>query len=178
TFLQNQNGTRAAAALYLEHARSRATKVRRAESSMPGRRMVHHAVVPARFLSLTAHLVLTIMLYWSREPHISACTSADADESSSEYKRKDLQLLLALSFTLLCTAVEFGGFFLGLSMFTSLPSIFSITSHVSACISLALFIVNEWSCDDYWFIFGFCSVPSFIVEVAVISWTLKCRVFV
>ncbi|CAI8029681.1 Transmembrane protein 107, partial [Geodia barretti] len=93
TFLQNQNGTRAAAALYLEHARSRATKVRRAESSMPGRRMVHHAVVPARFLSLTAHLVLTIMLYWSREPHISACTSADADESSSEYKRKDLQYI-------------------------------------------------------------------------------------
>jgi hypothetical protein len=131
-----------------------------------------------------------------QEPHISACTSADADESSSEYKRKDLQyiislssgevvifsyvcrLLLALSFTLLCTAVEYGGFFLGLSMFTSLPSIFSITSHVSACISLALFIVNEWSCDDYWFIFGFCSVPSFIVEVAVISWTLKCRLFV
>ena len=32
----------------------------------------------------------------------------------------------------------------------------AITSHVSACITLALFIVNEWSCDDYWYIFGFC----------------------
>lgn len=28
--------------------------------------MVHQAIIPARFLSLTAHLVLTIMLYWSR----------------------------------------------------------------------------------------------------------------
>lgn len=131
---------------------------------------MHHAVVPARFLSLTAHLVLTITLYWSRvshssallsllsavellhsfciqEPHISACTSSDTNENSSEYKNKDLQyvpklavetvnelflcfcrLLLALSFTLLCTVVEFGGFFLGLSMFTSLPSIFCILS--------------------------------------------------
>ena len=28
--------------------------------------MVFHAVIPARFLSLTAHLVLNIMLFWSR----------------------------------------------------------------------------------------------------------------
>lgn len=32
----------------------------------------------------------------------------------------------------------------------------AITSHVSACVSLALFTVNEWCCDDYWYIFGFC----------------------
>ena len=28
--------------------------------------MVHEAIIPARFLSLTAHLVLNIMLFWSR----------------------------------------------------------------------------------------------------------------
>ena len=37
----------------------RAQKLRAAE-------MVHQAIIPARFLSLMAHLVLTIMLYWSR----------------------------------------------------------------------------------------------------------------
>lgn len=36
------------------------------------------------------------------------------------------RLLTALSFTLLCIAVELGGFFLGLSMFSSLSSMFCI----------------------------------------------------
>jgi len=29
-------------------------------------RMVFHAVIPARFLTLMAHLVLNAMLFWSR----------------------------------------------------------------------------------------------------------------
>ena len=34
--------------------------------------------------------------------------------------------------------------------------VLAIASHVSASITVALFSVNEWSCDDYWYIFGFC----------------------
>lgn len=37
--------------------------------------MVYHAIIPARFLSLTAHLVLTIMLYWSRVSLFGACVN-------------------------------------------------------------------------------------------------------
>ena len=29
------------------------------------------------------------------------------------------------------------------------------TAHVSGTITLALFAVNRWSCDDYWYILGF-----------------------
>ncbi len=33
---------------------------------VPKSKMVFHAIIPVRFLSLTAHLVLNIMFYWSR----------------------------------------------------------------------------------------------------------------
>ena len=40
-----------------------------------------------------------------------------------------------------------------LSSFTEL---LAIAAHVSSTIVAALFVVNDWSCDSYWYIFGFC----------------------
>ena len=41
--------------------------------------MVHHAVIPARFLCLMAHLVLTIMLYSSRVSYVRKRNHPNAD---------------------------------------------------------------------------------------------------
>lgn len=152
--------------------------------------MVHQALVPARYLSLMAHLVLTIMLYFSRvRLDVTWCGTIDVDlkpllscRRSHTYWpayrpvrikiRKNTagktcsyairsphshchvttsystllhnsvicvcihlfvfvcvcvtRFLAALSFSLFCTVLELGGFFLGLSMFTSLPALFCI----------------------------------------------------
>ncbi|XP_064394822.1 transmembrane protein 107-like [Halichondria panicea] len=140
--------------------------------------MVLNAVIPARFLSLTAHLVINIMLFWSREPFVLACLPQGVGLADLEqYAEKDTQFLIALSLSLVFTVSELTGFLLGLSMFNSLPNMFSITAHVAASITLALFTVNLWSCDSYWYILGFCSVPPLLLEVAVVIVTIKFKVF-
>ena len=136
--------------------------------------MVFHAIIPARFLSLMAHMVINIMLFWGREQNVLSCASI----ARADYSAKDAQLLAALSCSLLCTAAELLGFLSGLSMFTALPALFSIAAHVSGTITSSLFVVDSWSCDAYWYILGICSILPFLLEIGVVVLTLKCKVFV
>lgn len=39
---------------------------------------------------------------------------------------------------------------------SSFTELLAIAAHVSSTIVAALFVVNDWSCDSYWYIFGFC----------------------
>ncbi|XP_065906490.1 transmembrane protein 107-like [Dysidea avara] len=137
--------------------------------------MASAKLIPARFLSLTAHFVLNVMLFWSRERNVYSCL--DEVYSSSEYDTKDLQLLVGLITSLVFTIIELVGFLSGLSMFANLQALFSIAAHITACITLAFFVTMEWSCDDYWYIFSFCSFLPLLTEVIVVTATLRCRVF-
>lgn len=139
--------------------------------------MVFHAIIPARFLALTAHLVLNIMLYWSRSHNVETCVPLSVEAGSPQYNAKDTQLLVALSLSLVFTVTELLGFFSGLSLFTTLPNMFSAATHIAATICLAYFTVNRWPCDQYWYIFGFCSIPPLFVEVLVVIATIKFKLF-
>ena len=32
----------------------------------------------------------------------------------------------------------------------------AIAAHSSAAISLSMFVLEEWDCDKFWYVFGFC----------------------
>ena len=32
----------------------------------------------------------------------------------------------------------------------------AIVAHSSAAISLSMFVIEEWDCDQFWYIFGLC----------------------
>ncbi|XP_060060359.1 transmembrane protein 107 isoform X4 [Erinaceus europaeus] len=95
-------------------------------------------LVPSRFLTLLAHLVVVITLFWSRPAvfHLSAPGSAPQDSNiqaclpltftPEEYAKQDTQLVAALSVTLGLFAVELTGFFSGVSMFNSTQSLICI----------------------------------------------------
>ncbi|XP_060060358.1 transmembrane protein 107 isoform X3 [Erinaceus europaeus] len=97
-------------------------------------------LVPSRFLTLLAHLVVVITLFWSRPAvfHLSAPGSAPQDSNiqaclpltftPEEYAKQDTQLVAALSVTLGLFAVELTGFFSGVSMFNSTQSLISLDS--------------------------------------------------
>uniref|UniRef100_A0AAA9SD35 Transmembrane protein 107 n=2 Tax=Bos TaxID=9903 RepID=A0AAA9SD35_BOVIN len=78
-------------------------------------------LVPSRFLTLLAHLVVVITLFWSRDSNIQACLPLKF--TPEEYEKQDIQLVAALSVTLALFAVELAGFFLGVSMFNSTQSL-------------------------------------------------------
>ncbi|XP_052052848.1 transmembrane protein 107 isoform X2 [Apodemus sylvaticus] len=135
-------------------------------------------LVPSRFLTLLAHLVVVITLFWSRESNIQAClplkfTPEEYEKQDNHAVRKPCsdplsprRLLAALCLTLGLFAVELAGFLSGVSMFNSTQSLLSIAAHCSAAVALSFFIFEQWECTTYWYIFAFCSACPAVTETA------------
>ncbi|XP_006627412.1 transmembrane protein 107 isoform X2 [Lepisosteus oculatus] len=121
------------------------------------------SLVPARFLTLTAHLVIVITIFWSRENNVLACLPLEYTQE--EYNSQDTQLVVALSVTLGMFAIELAGFFSGVSMFNSSQGLLSLACHCSASVCLSFFVFQKWECWTYWYIFGFCSALPAVVEI-------------
>ncbi|XP_033958921.1 transmembrane protein 107 like isoform X2 [Pseudochaenichthys georgianus] len=119
------------------------------------------SLVPARFLTLTAHLVIVITIFWSREHNVKACLPLDFTQE--QYDDEDMKLVVGLAVTLGLFAVELAGFFSGVSMFNCSQGLLSLAVHCSASVSLSFFVIEKWECWTYWVIFAICSVlPAFV----------------
>ncbi|XP_044856045.1 transmembrane protein 107 isoform X2 [Mauremys mutica] len=120
-------------------------------------------LVPARFLTLTAHLVIVITIFWSRDKNVLA--SLPLQYSPQQYQRQDLELVVALAVTLGLFAVELAGFLAGVSMFNKTQSLLSLAAHCSASVSLSFFVVERWESATYWYILAFCSALPAAFEI-------------
>ncbi|XP_037595541.1 transmembrane protein 107 isoform X3 [Cebus imitator] len=127
-------------------------------------------LVPSRFLTLLAHLVVVITLFWSRQhPGLPASQVHPRGVREGGHSVSSLRmgwLVAALSVTLGLFAVELAGFLLGVSMFNSTQSLISIGAHCSASVALSFFIFERWECTTYWYIFVFCSALPAVTEMA------------
>ncbi|XP_029769494.1 transmembrane protein 107 isoform X1 [Terrapene carolina triunguis] len=120
-------------------------------------------LVPARFLTLTAHLVIVITIFWSRDNNVLA--SLPLQYSQQQYQRQDVELVVALSVTLGLFAVELAGFLSGVSMFNHTQSLLSLAAHCSASICLSFFVLERWESATYWYILAFCSALPAAFEI-------------
>ncbi|XP_064802552.1 transmembrane protein 107-like isoform X1 [Oncorhynchus masou masou] len=112
------------------------------------------SLVPARFLTLTAHLVIVITIFWSRENNVEACLPLDFTQD--QYDKEDTKLVVALSVTMGLFAIELAGFFSGVSMFNCTQGLLSTAAHASASVALLFFLFEQWACEIYWWILAFC----------------------
>ncbi|XP_029360695.1 transmembrane protein 107 like isoform X3 [Echeneis naucrates] len=112
------------------------------------------SLVPARFLTIIAHLVIVITIFWSRENNVKA--SLPLEFTQEEYDYEDRRLVVALAVTLGLFAVELAGFFSGVSMFNSSQGLLSLAVHCSASVSLSFFVFDKWECWTY------CVLPAFV----------------
>ncbi|XP_066497688.1 transmembrane protein 107 [Hoplias malabaricus] len=124
---------------------------------------VINSLVPARFLTLTAHLVIVITIFWSRDNNIRACLPLDFTDE--QYRNEETRLVIALSVTLGLFAVELIGFFSGVTMFKSNQGLLSVAAHCTASVCLSFFVFQQWECWTYWIIFAFCSVVPALGEL-------------
>nr|XP_020493097.1 transmembrane protein 107 isoform X3 [Labrus bergylta] len=120
------------------------------------------SLVPARFLTITAHLVIVITIFWSRENNVTACLPLDF--TPEQYENEDRKLVVGLAVTLGLFAIELVGFFSGVSMFNCSQGLLSGV-HASATVALLFFLFEQWDCDIYWWILVICSVLPAFVEV-------------
>ncbi|KAK7070648.1 hypothetical protein SK128_022703 [Halocaridina rubra] len=124
-------------------------------------------LIPARFLTLTSHLVLLLNILLAREENVKACLPLEY--TPDDYRRRDGEFLGGLIAGIALLSVEFIGFVTGVSMFTGLASLISILCHSGASISLAFMVIDVWDCRMYWWVFGLCSVLPTLIEVGVIT---------
>ncbi|XP_028985318.1 transmembrane protein 107 like isoform X2 [Betta splendens] len=121
------------------------------------------SLVPARFLTIIAHLVIVISIFWSRENNVKACLPLDY--SQEQYDEQDGKLVVGLAVTLGLFGVELAGFFSGVSMFNCTQGLLSLAVHCSASVSLSFFVFEKWECWTYWVVFAICSVLPAFVEI-------------
>ncbi|XP_042327039.1 transmembrane protein 107 isoform X2 [Sceloporus undulatus] len=139
-----------------------------------------NGLVPSRFLTLTAHLVIVITIFWSRFLIPGQCiadrsvflfqdnnvrASLPLQCTQEEYEDRDMEMVVALSVTLGLFAVELAGFLSGVSMFNNVQSLLSTGAHASAAVTLLFFLFEQWDVSLYWWIFAFCSALPAAVEV-------------
>eukprot|EP00090_Calanus_glacialis_P020264 TRINITY_DN31182_c0_g1_i1.p1 TRINITY_DN31182_c0_g1~~TRINITY_DN31182_c0_g1_i1.p1 ORF type:complete len:140 (-),score=35.89 TRINITY_DN31182_c0_g1_i1:75-494(-) len=122
-------------------------------------------LVPARFLTLISHLVLTLTVLMAREDNVLACLPLD--HTQVEFARKDTELAAGLGVAIGLMAIEMVGFLSGLSMFSPVQSLLSIALHASATVSMAYLILDVWDCGLFWWIFGLCSCFPAVVELTI-----------
>uniref|UniRef100_A0A668TMD7 Transmembrane protein 107 n=1 Tax=Oreochromis aureus TaxID=47969 RepID=A0A668TMD7_OREAU len=130
------------------------------------------SLVPARFLTIIAHLVIVITIFWSRENNVKACLPLDFTQE--QYDTEDRRLVVALSVTLGLFAIELAGFFSGVSMFNCSQGLLSTGVHASASVALLFFLFEQWECHIYWWILAICSASvslSFFVFEKWECWT-------
>ena len=130
-------------------------------------------LVPARFLTIVAHLVIVIVIFWAKDENIKQCLPSTYTQS--EYDAKDLQMIIGLSVALGLFGIELIGFIGGISMFLPLQSLLSIIAHTGAAISLSYFIIRTWPCYRYWYIFSFCSAFPAFTEICFMVLIGCCR---
>ncbi|XP_061838538.1 transmembrane protein 107 like isoform X4 [Nerophis lumbriciformis] len=113
------------------------------------------SLIPARFLTIIAHLVIVITIFWTRENNVKACLPLEFTQE--QYNSEDSKLVVALSVTLALFAIELVGFFSGVSMFNSSQGLLSTGGHASGTVALLFFLFERWECAIYWWILAFCS---------------------
>uniref|UniRef100_UPI00398ECAD2 transmembrane protein 107 like isoform X4 n=1 Tax=Pristiophorus japonicus TaxID=55135 RepID=UPI00398ECAD2 len=87
------------------------------------------SLVPSRFLTLVAHLLIVINIFWSRESSVLACLPPTY--TSRQYQSRDTEMIVALSVTLGMFLIELLGFLSGVSMFNSTQNLICILQTVT-----------------------------------------------
>uniref|UniRef100_T1HE65 Transmembrane protein 107 n=1 Tax=Rhodnius prolixus TaxID=13249 RepID=T1HE65_RHOPR len=72
-------------------------------------------IVPARFLTLLANLIILILSLWSRESNVLASLPIEFEEDDYNSVHKELTIGLSVGIALI--GIEFIGFFSGITMF-------------------------------------------------------------
>ncbi|KAL1462889.1 hypothetical protein WDU94_014693 [Cyamophila willieti] len=123
-------------------------------------------LIPARFLSLIAHMTILIIIWWSLEESSRNCLRHDHEENDliDQIRRMKWGVSVALAFIL----IEFLGFLSGCSMFHASYAILNIGCHGFAAVVLSLSLLQSYSCSLYWWVFGICSILPVFIETIII----------
>lgn len=110
--------------------------------------------LPARFLSLTAHLATVLTVFFDIDNVVSRMLQVDPNTSTNQSQikewnntKKTLQGLIYGSYA--CFGIEYVTLFLGISMFFPAVMSFNVLLHFTGFILTCLFIDDAWNLDSF-----------------------------
>lgn len=132
--------------------------------------MMPSSLIPLRFMALLGHLVIVVVILWTRDEVVKVCVDWDQPESlGQQMQSKNTEMTVAFSLTIACVAIELLCFLTGVSMFYPLHSFLSFLSHAIACIGLGLFVLDGWECGLVWWLFAIFTLIPAVSEILLIS---------
>ncbi|XP_012562629.1 transmembrane protein 107 [Hydra vulgaris] len=129
--------------------------------------------IPVRFLALISHFVILVTVFWSLDITLKTCLLTGYTDQ--EYADQERKLTIGFSISIALFIFEMLSFLSGVSMFHSSVAMISIITHVSASISLSMFVLEYWTCDRFWYIFGFCSAFPASLELVTLMLFMICK---
>eukprot|EP01038_Epipyxis_sp_PR26KG_P008267 gene8267-11190_t len=126
---------------------------------------VQHYLIAARFFTTMGHLVALLVLFGTIDSNIEASIG---DNDASGKKIAIQTSWSALIFGFLCFLFDFGGIFLGTSLFNNSVNLFQILFHFIGSIFLSWLITNNWHYKALWPIIVSCNLPTALCEIMVI----------
>ncbi|KAL5033827.1 hypothetical protein RTP6_001734 [Batrachochytrium dendrobatidis] len=96
--------------------------------------------------------------------------------STLDYKSFNQSIVAALVLSWICFATEFIGLFSGRTMFSAVSNTINICAHATGTIALCLFITEGWHYLSYWYIFVFCSLAPWTIEMAVLVLQIQSQI--
>lgn len=124
-------------------------------------------LIPAKFLTLIAHLAVALTILWSSRESVKICLPEEHTQRA--YDVQHTQLVLGMSLSITIILIELLAFLLGLTMFSQSSALLSIASHGCAACMLCYLVMDGMQCGWYWMIFGLFTVPPIIYDFILIA---------
>eukprot|EP01006_Ploeotia_vitrea_P028931 TRINITY_DN61570_c0_g2_i2.p1 TRINITY_DN61570_c0_g2~~TRINITY_DN61570_c0_g2_i2.p1 ORF type:complete len:143 (-),score=53.79 TRINITY_DN61570_c0_g2_i2:48-476(-) len=137
-------------------------------------RSVENAVIPARFLTMMGHLVVTFMVFYTKSDNVKS--SLPTVYTTDEFDTADSALTAALYLSLILFLTEIVGLWGGFSLFFKASNAFYTFCHFSAAILTSWFIMEAWRYQSFWYIFGFFHALPAAFEFAALTQVFCCKV--
>ncbi|CAF0791080.1 unnamed protein product [Brachionus calyciflorus] len=128
--------------------------------------------VPIRFLTSILHIIITSIILMYRTWNVNACSTLKTPE---EFKLKDDQLIIALSFILALTSFEILSLIFGLSLYSNIQNFLSTSFHLSGFVASLFFLFYRACSDLIWIIFSVCCFIPFLTEIITIFRICLCK---
>ncbi|KAJ3196910.1 hypothetical protein HK101_007275 [Irineochytrium annulatum] len=120
-------------------------------------------LLPARFLSVVGHLMITIMVYYSKDGNVRRAMPLRDISNYDHYNSRvyaDVRpsMVVALALTWICFAIELGTLLSGVTMFNRLSGLISYSFHLAFRDQISDYTI-------YWSIFFYCNFIPALSEI-------------
>lgn len=134
------------------------------------------ALIPARFLLTTGNFMATILAL--QHSSLNAYASVTNAGSLDEYEAAKSTVTHASVTAFICMILCYLGLFGGWSMFFNRVNLTHIILHGISGIFTALYILDTWHVNSLWYIVGFTTVITGILELGLIIAVFGLKVIV